>query len=75
MTIIRFEVSYKRDVLEWHRIWGSDRNRRARNILGLTHSVEPVAIGDTMTFMVEPEFVGFLRAKDIPFEVVSEVAA
>jgi hypothetical protein len=75
MATIRFYVSYKRDVLEWHRIWGSERHRRAGNIFGLTASVEPATIGDTMTLMVEPEFIRFLKTKNIPFEVVSEAVA
>jgi hypothetical protein len=75
MATIRFSVSYKRDVLEWYRIWGSERHRMAGNILGLTASVEAATLGDTMTLIVEPEFIGLLKKKNVPFDLVSETAA
>ena len=64
MATICFDASCKRDVLEWHRTWGSQFRR-------MTASVEAPTIGGTMTLMVEPEFVSFLKTKGIPFEIVS----
>jgi hypothetical protein len=75
MAIIRFYVIDKHEVYEWYRIWGSER-RKKRGLIG-THSpsVEPPPIGNTMTLLVEPEFIEFLKTKNILFEVVSEAAA
>ena len=56
---IGFDVSYKRDVLEWNKVWGAERHRNAGSLLATTASIEPASNGNTMKLMVEPEFIRF----------------
>jgi hypothetical protein len=68
MPSISFDASYKRDVIEAHRVWQSGLPRRPGQ-LGATIAsfVEAPQMGSTVTLIVEDGFVETLKASPIPF--------
>ena len=68
MPFIAFNIDHRHAVNAAHIEWSHTLPRQPGQIGGpITSTVEAPQIGSTVRLMVNPEFVAFLRTKDIPF--------